>query len=341
MTTEDDSASSNFVSNLALRVKAKFKPVNQKRRNVKSKAPEEGRSENLATRGKGEHQPQDTKKSEIQRRQSQEDAKSRNSSGVLESNSAVKPTLFTPKADTHDIREKAKKWYDDVELERSTELSALHLHVSDITIKLPENSPENEELKTLVNYANDPPATVEDRKRSIEMLQTCLSDRKQREDDKVLEADQKQKGKQSQCGAFSTRLHGIIDSLTPQVTKVFEFVLIVLQGGVQVLQATAFLASEITFQTHYEVAIKAIMLFVTAYEKSRELTDDVVSMFDSIGMYGQEMETLQDVIRSASMSRAINRLFVSSVTLIVSAGSYMNHGTLCKYKDYLHMICTD
>lgn len=51
-------------------------------------------------------------------------------------------------------------------------------------------------------------------------------------------------------------------------------------------------------------------------------------MFDKIDDYGREMRALQDNIKSAPMSKAINKLYVSIVTFIVSAGSYLKHGIL-------------
>jgi hypothetical protein len=53
-------------------------------------------------------------------------------------------------------------------------------------------------------------------------------------------------------------------------------------------------------------------------------------MFNQIDDYEREMKALKENIRSVSMSKAINKLFVSIVAFIVAAGSYMQHGTLSK-----------
>lgn len=53
-------------------------------------------------------------------------------------------------------------------------------------------------------------------------------------------------------------------------------------------------------------------------------------MFNKIDEYELEMKALKENIRSVSMSKAINKLFVSIVAFIVAAGSYMKHGTLSK-----------
>lgn len=60
-------------------------------------------------------------------------------------------------------------------------------------------------------------------------------------------------------------------------------------------------------------------------------------MFQMIDDYGREMRTLRDKIKSVPMSRAINKLFVSIVSFIVAAGSYIKHGTLCKHDHYLFL----
>lgn len=67
------------------------------------------------------------------------------------------------------------------------------------------------------------------------------------------------------------------------------------------------------------------------YENATDLTDDIRTMFDRINEYGAEMRALQENIRSPSMSRAINKLFISIVTFIVSASSYLKHGILRKF----------
>lgn len=53
-------------------------------------------------------------------------------------------------------------------------------------------------------------------------------------------------------------------------------------------------------------------------------------MFERMGGYVEEMTALQEHIKSRPMSKAISRLFVTIVEFIVSAGSYLKHGILCK-----------
>ena len=53
-------------------------------------------------------------------------------------------------------------------------------------------------------------------------------------------------------------------------------------------------------------------------------------MFAKVGDYVEEMTALQGNIKSVPMFKAIGKLFVSIVAFIVSAGSYLRHGMLCK-----------
>ncbi|KAI0884290.1 uncharacterized protein GGS22DRAFT_165292 [Annulohypoxylon maeteangense] len=235
-----------------------------------------------------------------------------------------------------DLEEGRRKWFDDVQLENSTELSSLSLYVSTIKIKTPDRGSDND-LIALIKCANDPPRNHNDRKKNLELLEAYLKKVKQKDDDSKNEAAKKasQVEDRRMEKRQGSRIFNTIGSLVPSIKNTFNFVLRVLRGAMTVLEATMFIAGELTFQTHYEVAVKAVMLFITAYESAGELTERIVAMFQKIDEYGREMRTLQDNIKSASMLKAINKLFVSIVAFIVASGSYMQHGTISKMVKFL------
>ncbi|KAI0844147.1 hypothetical protein F5Y00DRAFT_266875 [Daldinia vernicosa] len=240
-----------------------------------------------------------------------------------------------------------RKWFDDVELESSTELSSLGLYVTDIEIKMPAPGSDID-LIALVKCANEPPENRHDQEKSLNMLRAYLEKVKQKQEHEKKEAAEKESQAQDQWrkkdqkrGPFRKKIHSILKEATPLINSAFDFVLKVLYGGMKALEATVFLAAEATFQTHYEVAVKAIMLFITvcssmkAYESAGKLTDEINSMFQKIDDYGQEMKALQDNIKSIQMTKAINKLFVSIVGFIVACGSYLSYGTLSKMVRFL------
>ncbi|KAI1458871.1 hypothetical protein F4805DRAFT_422887 [Annulohypoxylon moriforme] len=240
-----------------------------------------------------------------------------------------------------DPKEARRKWFDDLQLENSTELSSLSLYVSTINIKIPDRISDND-LITLIKCVNEPPKDHNARKKNIELLEAYLKKVQQKEDDAKREATQKasqaedrRKEERQKRGTFSRKVHDTFEKLVPSIKNAFDFVLGVLHGAMRTLEATMFIAGELTFQTHYEVAVKAVMFFITAYESAGDLTERIVSMFQKIDEYGREMRTLQDNIKSVPMSKAINKLFVSIVAFIVASGSYMQHGTISKMVKFL------
>ncbi|KAI0378641.1 hypothetical protein F5Y04DRAFT_283568 [Hypomontagnella monticulosa] len=229
-----------------------------------------------------------------------------------------------------------REWYDHIELENSTELYSLNLNISRITIEFPDNS-SDADLKALIKCANNPPKDSQQQKESLQALGLYIEKLKLEEYEKRDEAEneariqiERRRERHEKRGRISNKLHSIIRGLVPPIKNVLDFVIKILRGGMQALETTLFLASEITFQTHYEVAVRAIMLFITTYESAGDLTKRVVLMFESIEQYGCEMGALQNTIQSVSMSKALSKLFVSMVEFIAAAGSYMKHGTITK-----------
>jgi hypothetical protein len=153
------------------------------------------------------------------------------------------------------------------------ELSSLSLQVSDINIKIPDSSSSDADLKALVSCANKPPTNAKDQKKSLDLLEAYFervrqkeSEKRKEAEDKAKKAEERRKERHSKRGTFSTKVAEVMRALAPSIKNVFDFVLKVLYGGLKVLEATVFITSELTFQTHYEVALKAVMLFITVLD---------------------------------------------------------------------------
>ncbi|KAJ0114040.1 hypothetical protein J7T55_007874 [Diaporthe amygdali] len=112
-------------------------------------------------------------------------------------------------------------------------------------------------------------------------------------------------------------------------------ILNVLIRGVNVVKPLGSVVGELTGGTLIEVAVNGIMLFITAWDSATELTEEILDTFSQIDGYYQKMRAMHGNLKSAAMQKAINKLFVSIVAFIVSAGSYLRHGMFLKMAMYL------
>jgi hypothetical protein len=140
------------------------------------------------------------------------------------------------------------------------ELISLSRHVSTITINLPDSS-ENDDLRALVDNANKPPVNLRESQHNLDILQAYILSVRQKETAKSQEEEGSKNKSKQHSRTLSERFHGLVEALSPSMKKVFDVVLKVLHSGI--LQAVTSIACELTFQTHYEIAFKAIMLFIT------------------------------------------------------------------------------
>lgn len=165
----------------------------------------------------------------------------------------------------------------------NSELSLLSRHISDERIKVP-GLIHDSCLVELVNRANESSNKREDQRESIDLLEKYLEG-KRREDDeerRVAEENGKKPGgtkreKLKRLCCFPRNAHhdkpitqfitappiANPSIITRSMINTFDFVCKVLKGGLKALGTTVFIASELTFQTHYAVAIKAITLLIT------------------------------------------------------------------------------
>lgn len=141
--------------------------------------------------------------------------------------------------------------------------------MSGVDIKIPDGE-SDANLTALIKWANEPSGDRGDQRKHLDMLDTYLGKIRQKEDDnnnaateKARQAEDRRRRKHQKYGAFSKTVYRIFRSLTIPIKNAFDFVLKVLYGGMKALEATLFIAAELTFQTHYQVAVKAIMLFIT------------------------------------------------------------------------------
>lgn len=154
---------------------------------------------------------------------------------------------------------------------KDREIQDLSQRMSDITITAPSSN-DDPELAKLIQIANNisPSDTLPDLEKSIDLLEKYLESRAQKkvEEDqaKIKEVERAEKLSQEREEA----LHPVVKKLkraskiiTSSMKKAFSLVLNVLKGGLKVLETLSFMAAELTFQTHYEVALKAILFLVT------------------------------------------------------------------------------
>ncbi|KAI7774064.1 hypothetical protein LA080_009425 [Diaporthe eres] len=220
--------------------------------------------------------------------------------------------LFDDAGTESDSEDGLKKWFEDGGLENSNN--------------------DDPELAKLIQIANNisPSDTLPDLEKSIDVLEKYLESRAQ----KKVEEDQARNKEVERAEKLSQEreeaLHPVAEKLkraskiiTSSMKKAFSLVLSVLKGGLKVLETLSFMAAELTFQTHYEVALKAILFLVTAYDSAVELTREIKTVFDKLGGYVAEIKDLNKYIKSVPMSKATSRLFVSIVEFIVSAGTYL------------------
>ena len=247
-------------------------------------------------------------------------------------------------------------------LMRHRELLSLQQYLADIPIEIPKT--DDTDLKELVKCANESPKTAEEGRETLKKLEAYMFKARQKETEEQKKTEDTRQTRESRWEKYdkgnmlSKKLHAAFRRLAAPVTTLVDFVSRVLQKGIKVLETTSFLAAELTFQTHYQVAVKAIVLFVTvslsywlvpfhatcdlvqdpwtntpsikAYESANEISENIAKMFEKIGEYEHEMRTLWKRIRSVPMFRAINRLFISIVAFIAGVSSYMKHNTLCE-----------
>lgn len=148
-------------------------------------------------------------------------------------------------------------------------LYSISVYMASVKIKLPENN-NDPELAALVECANNPQASIQQLQEQVGTLKSYLDVIESRRLEKIRESDLKaEKAKREKeerernRGKWSSKLHKIMEDLAPSISKAFGVILKVVGAGMKILETTSFIAAELTFQTHYEVALKAIMLFVT------------------------------------------------------------------------------
>lgn len=150
-----------------------------------------------------------------------------------------------------------------------SELEMLDKDVSGIKIKIPEGN-RDQDLAMLVNSANSPPSGRSEQRQSIDSLMAYIEriaqekeDEAARRDSEARQAEERWQDRQEKRSRLSRRAHSVTRAISSSMKEAFNLVLRVLIGGMKVLESVSFIASELTFQTHYQVALKAIMLFIT------------------------------------------------------------------------------
>lgn len=151
---------------------------------------------------------------------------------------------------------------------KGREIQALSQSTSDITITVPSGN-INPELAKLIQVVNNKSLTDDHgiRRRNIDLLEKYLegwAKEKEVEEEqaKKEEAERAEKLSQDTQEKPYPRLK-TLKLIASSMKKAFWLVLDVLKGGLKVLDALSFVAAELTFQTHYEVALKAILFLVT------------------------------------------------------------------------------
>lgn len=136
-------------------------------------------------------------------------------------------------------------------------------------IKLPDSN-DDPKLTELVNRTNNPSTTVEERNGTITMLGDYIERLAKDKIDKEETANQDRERvekrwqeKQASRPSGLREVHRITNKISKSMKEAFSTVLEVLKGGIKVLDSLAFVAAELTFQTHYAVALNAIMFLIT------------------------------------------------------------------------------
>lgn len=151
------------------------------------------------------------------------------------------------------------------------EIQALSQRMSNITIMAPSNN-DDPELAKLIQIANNmsPSDTLPDREKSIDVLEKYLESRAQEKVEEHQAEDKEVEHAKKLSDVREEGLYPVVKALkraskiiTSSMKKAFSLVLSVLKGGLKVLETLSFMAAELTFQTHYEVALKAILFLVT------------------------------------------------------------------------------
>lgn len=97
----------------------------------------------------------------------------------------------------------------------------------------------------------------------IEILAKSKEDAAKLAKQKEVDANKLREERQEKRPEFLRQVHRAAQIFRSSIKGALDFVLKVLIGGMKLLNSLAFVAAELTFQTHYEVALKAIMLFIT------------------------------------------------------------------------------
>lgn len=131
MPTGDGRSQTPLVSSLALQFRAKFKHGNQKKQTDNTRGNKTslaGSTEDQKLPEKDKCQSKPFQKPETKNRGDHNGATPSDGNGLIASSGAIDPTEDTQKKDTNDIREKTQKWFEDVDLERSTCVPLARLH---------------------------------------------------------------------------------------------------------------------------------------------------------------------------------------------------------------------
>lgn len=143
--------------------------------------------------------------------------------------------------------------------------------MSDITITAPSSN-SNPELAKLIETVNAKSAAgkLRSSEQNIKLLEDYLEswaqEKEKEEQAKKEQAERAEKRSQDRLEKLPPALRTLRiagKSITASMKKAFFLVLDVLKGGIKVLESFMFIATELTFQTHYEVALKAILFLMT------------------------------------------------------------------------------
>lgn len=176
----------------------------------------------------------------------------------------------------------------------------------------------------LVDSANNPPVTRRELSKSIDNLGKYINSMQEDKKDDLSERKTKEKTKQANKPLSTGR------GISSSIKGAFEMVCTMLEKsakvGLKVAESTLFVAAAVTDGTYYQVAVKAILLFMDAFKSAKTLAEDIKSIFHKLNDYRNEMAALLKNIKSAPMSKAISKFFVAIVAFVASAGSYLRHG---------------
>ncbi|KAJ4407659.1 hypothetical protein N0V82_009861 [Gnomoniopsis sp. IMI 355080] len=259
---------------------------------------------------------------------------------VAEPQDRANATPDAKSAPRSDAAEQPETWFDDKGLENTRELKMLW---EGLSTKWGKNTApdgvHSPELDSLVKSVENPPTTREDLLESIGNFGEYIKHMEEKTTEKA-----RSKREAKEHAKRANELQRATGGISPSIKNTFKLIYTMLEKsakvGLKVAESTLFVADALTNGTYYQVAVKAILLFVNAYKKAKTLMNDIIAIFDELDEYRQKMTALLANIKSAPMSKAISKFFVSIMAFVTSAGSYLEHGMLPKMAMQLGG-CTD